>query len=106
MSYTINPKSLNKITLNEKNTVASVLQNIAIILSTRQQSVPLYREFGLPMRFIDKPIPVAKALLIAEIEEAISEFEPRATIKNISFEVDINVPGKLIPILEVDIVDE
>ena len=106
MSYKVSTKDLSKITLNESDTVSAILQNIKIILSTRRQSVPLYRGFGLPMKFIDKPIPIAKTLLVSEIKEAIEEYEPRASVVDITFEVDESVPGKLIPTVEVEISDE
>lgn len=103
MSYKVSPRDLSTIRLNETDTAASVLQNIAIILTTRQQSVPLYRSFGLPMKFVDKPIPVARPMLYAEVREAIEEFEPRAEVLSITFAVDPAVPGKLIPTVEVEI---
>lgn len=103
MSYMVSSKSLNKITLNESDPVRSVLQNVAIILSTRQNSVPLYRDFGLPMQFIDKPMAVARSLMIAEIKEAITEYEPRANVINIGFLDDS--PGKMIAKVEVEITD-
>lgn len=101
MSYMVSSKNLSSITLNESDPVRAALQNIAIILSTRQLSVPLYRDFGLPMQFIDKPMAVARPLLIAEIKDAITEYEPRATVLNITFEDD--TPGKLIATVEVEI---
>lgn len=103
MRYTVPSGSLNAIRLSESDPVASVLQNIAIILSTRQGSVPLYREFGLPMRFLDKPTPVAKPLMVAEIKAAIDEFEPRAEFIRVTFQEDASTPGKLIPAVEVEI---
>lgn len=103
MSIKISSKDLSAITLNESDVVASVMQNIAIILSTRRQSVPLYRNFGLPMQFVDRPIPAAKPLLVAEITEAIAEFEPRATLLGVTFEIDESAPGVLIPTVEVEI---
>ena len=103
MSYMVSSKNLGSITLNESDTVRSVLQNIAIILSTRQLSVPLYRDFGLPMQFIDKPMAAARPLLIAEIRDAIAEYEPRATVLNVTF--DDTSPGKLEAIVEVGITD-
>ena len=105
MSYMVSSKNLDSITLNESDPVRSVLQNIAIILSTRQLSVPLYRDFGLPMQFIDKPMAVARPLLIAEIKDAITEFEPRANVLNIILENDLDAPGKLIATVEVEITD-
>ena len=103
MTYTVTERDLHKITLNETDPVAAVLQNVAIILSTRQNSVPLGRDFGLPMQFVDKPMPMAEVMMVAEIEEAIEEFEPRATVVDISFEIDEDIPGRLIPIVEIEI---
>lgn len=102
MTYTVKA-SAAAVTLNETDTVKSVLQNIAIILRTRRGSCPLYREFGLPMDFLDRPQPVAKAMAIAAIKEAVETFEPRVTVEDISFEEDANIPGILIPIVEVSI---
>jgi phage baseplate assembly protein W len=106
MSHKISPGNLGEIALNETDTVASVVQNIAIILSTRRGSVPLYRDFGLTMDFVDRPILAAKPLIVAEIENALREYEPRATLLNVTFETDENAPGKLIPTVEVEINDE
>ena len=102
MTYTVKAGTA-AVKLNEKDTVKSVLQNIAIILRTRRGSCPLYREFGLPMEFLDRPQPVAKTMAIAEIKEVVETFEPRATVEDISFEEDAGTPGVLIPIVEVSI---
>lgn len=103
MSNLVSKKTLDKITLNETDPTASVMQNVAIILATRKGSVPGYRNFGLSQEFVDKPVNVAKTLMIAEIYEAIAEFEPRATIVSITFESDEKEPGKLFPLLEVSV---
>lgn len=103
MSYTVTATDLTAIRLNEQDTVHSVLQNIAVILSTRKGSVPLYREFGLNMDFLDKPIPVARVMMIAEVREAIERWEPRATVLHVSFAEHISEPGRLIPAVEVEI---
>ncbi len=47
MSYTVSATDLGRLRFNELETVNSVLQNIAVILSTPKGTVPLYREFGL-----------------------------------------------------------
>lgn len=103
MSYIVKSINLGALTLNESDTVKSVLQNIAIILSTRQLSVPLYRGFGLPMQFVDRPMAVARPLLIAEIMDAISVYEPRANVLNVTLEVDPEAPGKIVATVEVEI---
>lgn len=103
MSYKVSAVDLSTIRLNEPDPIASVLQNISVILRTQQGTVPMYREFGLPMKFLDKPIPVAKPMLYIEAKEAIELYEPRATVLDVFFTEDPNAPGKLIPAVEVEI---
>ena len=51
MSYKVTAADIGAVQLNETDTVRSVLQNIAIILSTRQGTCPLYPGFGAgPLR--------------------------------------------------------
>ena len=99
MSYIVTTE--NKIILNEDDRVASILQNVSIIVSTPKGTVPLDREFGISNTFLDKPLPVARVLAISEIREAIERYEPRARVLNISFEHSES--GRLIPKVEVEI---
>lgn len=103
MAYKVNAADLTHIRLNETDTVASVLQNVAIILATRQGTAPLWRDGGLPQNFVDKPIPVAKTMLLAEVKEAVEKYEPRATVVGVTFADDAATPGRLIPTVEVEI---
>lgn len=41
MTYKVSAVDVGTVKLNEQDTVSSVLQNIAILLSTRQGTVPL-----------------------------------------------------------------
>jgi hypothetical protein len=103
MTYTISGAAKHTITLNETDTVRSVLQNVGIIISTRRGSCPMYRQFGLPMRFLDKPLTAALPMMAAEVLEAVGEFEPRARIVTISHVLDDDIPGRVIPVVEVKI---
>lgn len=103
MSYKVSANDLSKISLSEKDTTKAILQNVAIILATRQGTSPLYRNFGLPQKFLDKPTPAAKPMLYAEVREAIEEFEPRAEVVGITFSERPDAPGVLIPTVEVTI---
>lgn len=69
----------------EGDEITSIVQNIVLLLNTRKGSIPLYREFGLPMEFIDKPADVAETLATLEIAEALEQFEPRAALKDLRF---------------------
>jgi hypothetical protein len=106
VSYQISATDLGNIRLNESETVNSVLQNIALILATPKGSVPFYRDFGISNEFLDKPMPVAKVMIIGEVREAIEDWEPRATVSDISFAEDPLEPGKLIPTVEVEVAVE
>lgn len=94
---------LSEISLNESDTVKSIMQNIAIILSTKRGTVPMYREFGCPEEYLDKPLYVAAPRVQAELREAIEQFEPRVEVVKVSFEVDTTTPGRLLPVAEVRI---
>ncbi len=101
MTFTVRTDTAPDYTLCEDDTTKSILQNISLILGTRKGTVPMYREFGLSMEFVDKPMDVAQTMMYAEIEEAFEEFEPRATLTDISFEA--NYKGELVAVLEVEI---
>lgn len=105
MSYAVTAGELGY-RLNETRRVQSVLQNVALILSTAQGSVPMYRDFGLPTEALDLPMPAAKAKLMVAITEAIRQYEPRAEIVRISFRETDGTSGKLIPVVEVNVPNE
>ena len=46
----------------------------------------MYREFGLDMSFIDRPLPAIRPLMLAAIRDAVDKFEPRANILNVEVE--------------------
>ena len=86
MLHIISTDSPPELTLCENNEIASILQNVYLIMTTRLESVPMYRSFGLSMKFIDKPTAVAETLLASELREAIDKFEPRAKLIDIAYE--------------------
>ena len=107
MSYIVSEKDAGRIRLLETDPVQSVLQNVAIILSTRRGSCPMYREFGLPMKFLDKPgTPGMKIIMFAEIDQALKQFEPRASLSRVLPVEDQDFPGRIILTVEVDVSGE
>lgn len=85
MTYKVTSTDDYTLKLSENNEIDSILQNIAVLLNTRKGTVPMYREFGLPMNFIDKPMDVAETIAYSEITDALEIFEPRATLVGLSF---------------------
>lgn len=102
MAYSITSKESIKINLAPKTLIEEIIQNVSMILQTIKYTAPLYREFGISARYVDKPMQIAETLLISEIYAAIEKYEPRAQIANISFDHDEKT-GKLNPRLEVEI---
>lgn len=103
MTYNVRTDETVSLTLCENDTVKSALQNLYLLFTTRKGSIPMYRDFGLPMAFLDKPINVALTIAAAEVREAMEKFEPRATYVDIELEMDESNPGRIILIVEVDI---
>lgn len=103
MRYKVSTTDLSDLRMGETETVDAILRNIAVMLATRKGSAPLHREFGIPWDFVDKPMPVAKAMMVAPVREALERWEPRAAFVDIDFKLDPSQPGKLIPIVEVEI---
>lgn len=101
MSYKVTPNLAN-LTLNETDTIASILQNIAVILATPKGTVPMYRDFGVDMDFLDLPLPEAEIRMVAPVREAVERWEPRAKVLQVTCVQD-GINGKLIPTVEVEI---
>lgn len=101
MNYTINSADNYTLTLVQTKETASILQNIALLLNTKRGTMPMYRDFGLPMEFVDKPIDVAETLAYLEISDAIEKFEPRATLKDVT--LNKNSSGQMHITVEVSI---
>lgn len=99
MNYLIDP--LKAIDFSPDTEIEEILQNVRIILTTVKGSVPLDRDFGIDGSYVDKPIPVARAKLSAEIMKAVQKYEPRVTISSISFSGSQD--GVLVPKVEVRI---
>lgn len=102
MTYKVSPADLTHIRLNETDAVANALQNVAVILATWRGTSPLNRSVGLRRDFVDKPMPVAKVMLLSDVKESVEASEPRATVIGVTFDAAA-APGQLIPIVEVEI---
>jgi phage baseplate assembly protein W len=102
MSYIVSPFSLKKINLAPATELEDILQNVAVIISTPKGSIPLDRDFGVSQRYVDKPMPTARVMFLADATDAVARYEPRAEVRNVKFETDTISPGKFIPHVEVD----
>ena len=103
-SYKVSAGESMPLQLGAEDTVTSVLQAIKMILTTPKGTVPMYRDFGITMDFLDLPGPAAEQRARMDIREAIEEWEPRAEVKDITLLRD-GISGKLTPTVEVEIIE-
>lgn len=102
MSYKISTKKIKYLNPMPLNTAEEVIQNVRMILNTIAGSCPMYREFGLSPLYLDKPEPIAKNLIVAEIYDKVELYEPRAEVEGVTFE-ESDLPGMILPVVEVNI---
>lgn len=77
------------------NIPADIDRQVALLLSTVEGSMPLAREFGINMDFVDMPIETAKSLYTAEVTKKIPKFIPCIRVHEVKWAWDYN--GKLTP---------
>lgn len=67
------------------NTMARLDRQLALLLSTREGSMPLDREFGIKMDFLDRPPEVAKSLYTAEVTKKVAMFIPLVRVREVQW---------------------
>jgi len=60
-------------------------RQIALLLSTREGSIPLDREFGLDLDFVDRPAAVVKSLYTAEVTKKVARFIPSVRVREVQW---------------------
>lgn len=103
MRHKIRSDTPLSLSLCENDVEKSILQNVYSILTTAKGSIPMYRDFGLPMAYKDRPMNIVETIISSEIMNALRQFEPRATFADVICEIDEKEPDKIVVILEVDI---
>lgn len=102
-TYLLSLTQGEELELGAADAVKSVAQCVKLILSTPKGTVPMYRDFGVDLSFLDLPTPAAEQRARIEIREAVERWEPRVEVKDITFSVQ---EGKLIPTVEIEVQDE
>lgn len=102
MALTVTAGDLEALRFCESDEARSIVQNIAVILTTAKGTAPGDREFGVDMSFLDLPLPVAKVRMIAAVREAVETFEPRVRVTGVTFDQRGEAEGRLVPRVEVE----
>ena len=60
----------------QDNALAELDRQLALLLSTQVGTMPLDREFGIQLNYVDKPPEVVKSLYTAEVTKKVPRFIP------------------------------
>lgn len=71
---------LEDIELEPETVLDAVIQNIAVILATTKNTIPYRFDFGINGKIIGRPLPVIQNMIVSEVFEQITTYEPRAII--------------------------
>lgn len=77
------------------NRMEELDRQLALLLTTRAGTMPLDREFGINMDFVDKPPELAKVLYTQEVTKQVAKFIPWVRVKEITW--SHGAQGQLIP---------
>lgn len=98
MRYTVTPDTPVRLGATGDE---AILQNIALILNTRQGDCPGYRDFGLPKNYIGIAERAAIAVLRNELREALQNYAPEVQLLSVTAEW--TPEGEIVPVVEVEI---
>lgn len=84
------------INLQPTSEVEEVMQNIRTILATPIGTAPMDRGLGISGTWLDLPLTKAQALMTSDIIDAVTKYEPRAQVLQVSFTKDEST-GQLSP---------
>lgn len=70
----------------EDDKLAELDRQLALLLSTPAGTMPLDREFGIQMNFVDKSPEVVKSLYMAEVTRKVPKFIPWVRVYEVTWE--------------------
>ena len=66
-----------------------IAQNIRTIVAGKRGTAPYFRDFGVSVGALDMPVVAAARYVQTEMVAAIQAFEPRASMSQITAEIDL-----------------
>lgn len=95
-SVTINSINFNAVGNEE------IYENLKVLYTTPEGTVPFDRTFGINIDFLDEPIQIAKGRLIVEYTEKTKRYEPRASVQEVLFDIH-GQTGRILPKVVINI---
>ena len=68
------------------DSLADIDRQLNPLLTTRAGTMPLDRDFGLTMDYLDRPAAVAKSLYVAELVEKVGTFLPAIRVREVKWQ--------------------
>ncbi len=81
--------------LTEDEESREILRCLITLLGIRAGTQPTDRELGISWECLDQPPDTAEALFLAELEDKVERYEPRAEVADVSMEIQTD--GTMIP---------
>lgn len=86
---------------SELSETEDLYKQLCNLLSTREGTIPINRDFGLNWNVLSKPIDEAESDFVVELMEKIETFIPELRASEVDFESDAE-EGKLIPVITIE----
>lgn len=100
MNIDLNSVLIENINLDAEG-YEEIYQNLQVLYTTPEVTVPFDRGFGINLDILDNPLHLLEGKLIVEYTEKTRRFEPRASVKEVTF--DYTKDGTVIPKVVIDI---
>ena len=68
------------------DSLADIDRQLNLLLTTRAGTMPLDRDFGLTMDYLDRPAAVSKSLYVAELVEKVGTFLPAIRVREVKWQ--------------------
>lgn len=88
--YQLDSTKPQAISFAPSSLLEEVMQNLMTIFTTKINTVPYMRDFGLPDSVIDLPMDRAKMILKTYYLRQVKEYEPRAKITNLEWNFTVD----------------
>lgn len=102
MKITVNERALKNLDYDPATDADESAQCVLALAMTPQGTVPLERGLGMPMRYLHRPLPAAKATFESELIEQMDAWDTGAVLTGATYSVGVR-DGQLNPTLEVEL---
>ena len=97
--------TLSNINISPASGLEEIAQNVQTIISTVQETVPLYRDFGIDPDMIDQPLNESiKNKIVLQIVDRVNRYEPRVRVRDVSFSGN-TLDGELKVTVQVEVIE-